>query len=103
MYIEVYFVPSAEPVSQATLETESQLVDTVGAGVISGSAGVLNPNNGADQEFATPLLTNSSRSQAIPDFYAFIFHLVCYLLAKYFLKDFVLAMFIEIHVVDLIC
>ena len=53
MYIEVYFVPSAEPVSQATLETESQLVDTVGAGVISGSAGVLNPNNGADQEFAT--------------------------------------------------
>ena len=93
MYIEVYFDPSAEPVSQATLKTESQLVDTEGAGVISGSAGVLNPNNGADQEFATPLLTNSSRSQAIPDFYAFIFHLVCYLLAKYFLKDFVNAMF----------
>ena len=38
-----------------------------GAGVVSGCADKRTPNTGADQVFATPLPTKSSRSQATPD------------------------------------
>lgn len=67
-----------------------------GAGVVSGCADKRTPNTGADQVFATPLPTKSSRSQATPDSNASIItsplpSSVCISIAKFLLTNFVLA------------
>ena len=98
--LQVFFDPSVESESPSTLEQQYPLLVTEGACVRRRCADVLTPNTGADQLFATPLQTKSSRSQATPDSNAPtcisspLPSSVCYLfIAKYLLPNFVLAVF----------